>query len=120
MRPAIIQKNDHLVTKVSKQMAQEFTNFRLLNILRVKLVIQPQPFSSRADRNPGDRRDSIATVAMAQDGRLTAGCPGLAHCRDQEEARFVDKDEVGTQPRGLFFIRGWVPTSSLSTNRASS
>ena len=82
MRPAIIQKNDHLVTKVLKQMAQEFTNFRLLNILRVKLVVQPQPFSSRADRNPGDRRDSIATVAMAQDGRLTAGGPGLAHCRD--------------------------------------
>jgi len=61
MGPAIIQKNDHLVAKVPKQMAQELTNFPLLNILRMKLVVKPQPFLSRTDRNTGDRRDSIAT-----------------------------------------------------------
>jgi hypothetical protein len=119
MGPTIIQKNDHLVAKVPKQMAQEFTNFPLLNILRVKLVIQPQPFSSRTDRNTGDRRDSIATVAMAQDGRLTAGCPGLANRRDQEEARLVNKDEVGAQPRGLFFILGQSSRFQRSTSSSS-
>jgi hypothetical protein len=46
------------------------------------------------------------TVHMAVKRRLAAGAPGLAHGRDQQEARFVEEKQMGSQPCGVFFTRG--------------
>jgi hypothetical protein len=37
---------------------------------------------------------------------LAARRPGLDYIRDQQEAGFVGKDDVGAQPRSVFFTRG--------------
>jgi hypothetical protein len=53
------------------------------------------------------REDGQAIMALPvpEQGRLAARRSGPPHRRDQEEARFVDEDEVGAQPRGVFFTR---------------
>ncbi len=60
------------------------------------------------------------------DRGLTHRAPGLPDRRDQEEARFVGKDEMGAQPCGVFFTRGQparfqaaMAASSRSTARRS-
>ncbi len=52
--------------------------------------------------------NAIMPVAMVNDGRLAARSPGLSYRWDQEEARLVDEDDVGTQPRSVFFTLGQV------------
>jgi hypothetical protein len=53
-------------------------------------------------------------VAVVNDWRLTAGRPGLAEGGDQQEARFVGEDDVGTQPRNVFLPSASPPASSAS------
>ena len=61
---------------------------------------------------------------MPEQGRLAAGCPGPPHKRHHQEAAFVEKDESGAYPGGVFFTRGqsaltqrWMAASSRSMAR---
>jgi hypothetical protein len=55
---------------------------------------------------PDDRDLVAAPLAMTMDGSLALRRPGLDDIGNQEEARFISKDYMGTQPRSVFFIRG--------------
>ena len=46
------------------------------------------------------------TVAMVDYRRVADGTPGLVDGGNQEEAGFVDENDVGCQPRGVFFTAG--------------
>jgi hypothetical protein len=54
------------------------------------------------------------TLPMAVYGRLASRCPGPKQVGDQEETRFVGKDEVGTQPCGVVSTRGQVLRFALA------
>ncbi len=87
-------------------MPEEFTDLVVSDVLRVALEVQanaPTPGSDGDARNDGD---AIVPVAMMKEGRLTARSPGFSHRGNQQEARLVDEDDVGTQPRSVFFTRG--------------
>ncbi len=79
--------------------------------MHLKVEVRATPHG--ADRDRGDDRDSIAAIDVADDRRPTQRGPCLRDRRRQEEARFVGEDEVGSQPRGVFFSRG----HSCRTNR---
>lgn len=102
---AVVPKHDHRPPEVPQELTEEVTGFRLANVLPVELVIEADPAASRADRNPGDHRDSVATVAVVMNRCLAAGGPGAPHPRNQQGARFVNEDEVGPQPCSVFFTR---------------
>jgi len=102
----IVQKHDDVAVQVSKQMMQEFADFGVPDILFMKMTIQPQVFPFRADRNTRNRRDFVVPVAVTMNGSPASGCPGFAQVWDQQESGFVNKDKVGAQPCGVFFIRG--------------
>src|SRR5579863_164260 len=54
------------------------------------------------DGYPADGRDTVVLISMPKYGGLSYRAPRFADGGDQEEARSVNKDEVGRQPRGVF------------------
>src|SRR4030065_1039956 len=87
-------------------MAEECGHFFVLNVVFIELAVERTMKTFRADGDASDGRDAVVTIPMMQNRRLPHRAPGFADRRDQEEARFVDKDEMGCQPCGVFFTRG--------------
>lgn len=102
----IVQDRDHRATQVPQQIAKEYADLLVPDVIEVKLVEKVQVLALRADGDSRDDRDLLTAVAMPMDGSLAAWCPGLDHVRNQQESGFVGKDDVGAQPRSVFFIRG--------------
>ena len=101
----VVPHDEDVSTEVAQQIPEEFADLVVPDVLRVASEVQadaPAPGSHGDARNHGD---AIMPVAMMNDGRLPARRPGLSHCGNQEEARLVDEDDVGTQPRSVFFTR---------------
>lgn len=103
---SVVEQDNQGAAQMAQQMAQELADFFAADVRWVKLEVEAQAFAHRAHANAGDGRDPVMAVPVAVDGRLAAGRPGLAHAGDQLEPGFVNKDEMGAQPRGVFFIRG--------------
>ena len=102
----VVPDDEDVPPKVVQQVLEEFANLVVSDVLRVAPEVQadaPTPGSNGDARNHGD---AIMPVAMMNDGCLPARSPGLSHRGNQEEARLVDEDDVGTQPRSVFFTRG--------------
>lgn len=107
MHAAVVPQNDDGTAKVAQEMTQEVADLRLPNVLGMQAIVQPEALPYGTDREPRNRRDLLtSTLAVTNDGSLSAGSPGLANRGDQEEPGFVDEDEVGTQPHGVFFTLG--------------
>jgi hypothetical protein len=106
VRVTSVPEQEHVTSQMAEQVAQEGANLRLLDVLLVQLEVEVRTPPHRAERDRGDGRDPIAAIEVADDRRPAHRGPGLRDRRRQEEARFVGKDEVGTQPRGVFFSRG--------------
>lgn len=87
-------------------MAEEHSHFFVLDIILVQLAVERTMEAFGTDGDAGDGRDAVVTIPMVQNRRLSYRAPGFADRRGQEEARFVDKDEMGCQPCGVFFTRG--------------
>ena len=102
----VVPDDEDVPAKVAQQVPEEFADLVVSDVVRVTSEVQadaPTPGSNGDARNHGD---AIMSVAMMNEGRLTARSPGLSHRGNQEEARLVDEDDVGTQPRSVFFTRG--------------
>ena len=87
-------------------MAEERGHFFALDIVLIQLAVERTVEAFGADGDAGDGRDAVMGIPMMQDGRLPYRTPGFTDRRNQEESRFVDKDEMGCQPCGVFFTRG--------------
>ncbi len=106
MNLPIVEQNDQMAWYLMQQVAKERGNFFPLNIILVKLTVQSTMEPFRADGNTGNGRDSVMAIPVKQERSLPHRRPSLSNRGDQEEARFVDKDEMGCQPCGVFFTRG--------------
>lgn len=99
---AVVQQGNHVTTEVSKEVTQELTHLGLFDVALIEMTIQPKMFSLWAYRYPRDGRDFVALVAMAMDRRTASRRPGFSDIGNQQESGFVNKDDVGTQPRSVF------------------
>src|SRR5208337_1394103 len=77
-----------------------------MDVVLVELAVQCTMEMLRTDGNTRNSRDPIMTIPMEDDRGLSHRTPGLVDRGNQEEARFVDEDEMGCQPCGVFFTRG--------------
>jgi len=102
----VVQDRDHGAAQVAQEIAEKEADLLVSDVVEVKLVEQAQALALRADRNSRDDRDLVPAVAVAMHGSLAARRPSLDHIRDQKEPGFVGKDDVGAQPRSVFFTRG--------------
>jgi hypothetical protein len=103
---AIVPEHNDVAPQVAEQVTQELADLGLLDVLAVKPAVQPQPAARGADGHGGNGRDPVVLVAVADDWRLAARPPGAANRRNQEIPGFVDKSDMGAQPRRVFFMRG--------------
>ncbi len=106
MGRAVIQQDDQMPGYLTQQMTEEHHHFLALDSVFIQLAVQRTMKAFRADRNAGDGRNAIVTTPMMNNGCLPNRTPCFANRGNQEEARFVNKDEVGRQPCGVFFTRG--------------
>lgn len=126
MDPSIIQKNHDRSTQMAQELAEEIANVETGNIALLKSVVKPQALNPRADRDRRDDRHFVTAHEMPEQRRLAAGGPGLHDIGNQEEPRFIKKNEVGAQPRSVFFTCGqrhrfhsWMASSFRSIARRS-
>jgi hypothetical protein len=102
----VVPDHDDVPAEVVQQVSEKFAHLIVPDVLRVALEVQADAPTPGRNGEAGDHGNAIMPVAMMNDGRLPTGRPGLSHRGDQEEARLVDEDDVGTQPRSVFFTRG--------------
>jgi len=103
---SVVPHEDDWPSKMPKQVPEKGADLGVLDVLVVEGVVQAETSAAWAHRDRGDDRDSIAPLPVVEQRRLAPRRPGLAHTRDQEEARLVGEGEVSTQPRGFFLMRG--------------
>jgi len=102
----VVPDHEDVAAEVAQQVPEESADLVVPDVPRVALEVQADAPTPGSKGDARDHGDAIMPVAMMNEGRLTARSPGLAHRGDQEEARLVDEDDVGTQPRSVFFTRG--------------
>jgi len=102
----VVPDHDDRPAEMAQQVAKKAADLVVPDVLRVAPEVQADPPAAGRNGDSRDHRDAIMPVAMTEDGRLPARRPGLSNRGDQEEARLVDEDDVGTQPLSVFFTRG--------------
>ena len=103
---SVVEEGDDVSPQMAQDISQEAADHVAVDIRVEQLTVQPQPPTLRADGDSGDGRYPIVAVDVAVKRRLATRAPGLAHRGDQQKARFVEEEQVGPQPRGVFFRRG--------------
>lgn len=103
---AVVPDHDHGTAEMAEQIPEECAHLRVLDVLGGEQEVEAAAPAAGTHREAGDDRDALAPLAVTQQRGLTPRRPGATHARDQEEARLVDEDEVGAQPRGFFLMRG--------------
>lgn len=103
---AVVQEDEDVAANLSEELPEEVRRLGTLDIVFVEVTVEGAVKAPRADGDARDGRYPVVPVAIPKAGRLTYGAPGLSDGRDEEEARLVDEDEMGTQPCGVFFTFG--------------
>jgi hypothetical protein len=107
VRGGIVEQHNDRSPEMPQQLAQEPADLLLPDVVKKEEIVEAQVMPPRAHRNSGNDGDLVApSLAMAKNGSLALRSPGSDYVGDQQEARFIGKDDVGTQPRSVFFIRG--------------
>ena len=106
VNPAVVPEEDDRPAQVTQEVAEELAHLGLTDIAAVHPVVQAESMPAWTHREARNDREAVVTLPEAQQWGLPARGPGLAHAGDQEEPGLVDEDEVGAQPRGVFFTRG--------------
>jgi len=104
-RRTIPDYND-VPAQMPEQVPEKVVHLIVRDVLGVEPEVEPQPTALGADRQAADHRDSGMVVVVANHRSLAHRRPGASDGRDQHEAGFVGEDDVGTQPRSVFFTRG--------------
>ena len=103
---AIVPQDDYVAPDLMQKVPQEQRRLFAVDVILEQLAVQGAVEPPRTYGDARDGGDAVVTVTMAHDRRLTDGAPGLVDTGNQEEAGFVDEDDVGCQPRGVFFTAG--------------
>jgi len=97
----LLPEEDDGAAEMAQRVPEKGAHLIVPDILRVDLEVEADPLALGRGADPGDDREAIVAVAMADDRCSPARRPGLAQGRDQEEARLVAEDDVGTQPHSV-------------------
>ena len=103
VRSAPVPKQDDGAAQVLEELVEEASDLRRLDVLAaIETGVKGHPPLLRRDADGGDGRDLTPTAGAAQAGRLAPGRPRPGHVRDQEEAAFVEEDQMGAKFFGFF------------------
>ena len=74
----VVPDDDHVATKEVKEMGEKAADFVVTDVLAMDSEILTRVPSLRRDADSRDDGEAIIAVAVVNDRRLTARCPGLA------------------------------------------
>lgn len=105
---AIIPDDDDPATEMLQQVAQERGRLHVGDVaVGIGVEVEPQALSTRREGNPGNGRDLLpVTAGYAQDERLAAWRQAAAYERIEQNAAFVDQNDVGILGSPFLRIRG--------------
>lgn len=103
---AVVEQDHEMATDLSKELAEKPGDLRALDIVLEELAMECTVKATRAYGDSGDSRNAVVELVVTKDRGLPDRAPRFAHRRDQQEAGFVDEDDVGRQPCGVFFTVG--------------
>jgi hypothetical protein len=108
-----IPQQDHGSPKVPEQVLKERSDIQSREIARAKLKVKGQPSSLGRDRQGADRRDPVLFVEIVHQGCFAFWGPGAGHVGDEQEARFIEEEQMGAKLVGVFLYaaRGTVSTA---------
>ena len=89
-----------------EKVPQKGTDLGVADVVSMAAEVEAEAVALGADGDAGDDRDAVVAVPVIHVRSVATPRPGPAQGWDQEEARLVDEDDVGTQPRSVFFTRG--------------
>lgn len=94
------------ISETIVQVGQERNQQRRIDVGVMELEREIHTMANGRNRKRADRRDSITSGGLDQDGRVARRSPGAANGRLEHEARFV-QEYYGLLPASRpFFIRG--------------
>lgn len=114
----IVEQQHDRATQLTKQLPDKLADAHPIQVVRVEAKVQAQSLAARDHRDGGNHRNLVAPRTMAKPRRSPPRRPGLDDGGDQEEARFVGKDDMGAQPCGVFFTHGHSSRFQRSMDRA--
>ena len=103
---AVIPQHDDGTAQLAQEVTEKRTRVGRANVVSMDLEVESTAPPLGAQRHARDHGEAIMPLPMPQDRRVSAWCPRAPHRRNQQEPRLVDEDEMGAQPRGVFFSRG--------------
>jgi len=106
MATDVVPHHDDRAPEVAKEVSKEPADLRLLDVLGMDLEVEAEAMAARTHGDSRDDREPIVSGPVTQDRSPSARSPGASDAGDQEEPALVSEDEMGAQPRGVFFIRG--------------
>lgn len=107
VRVAVVQQRDDLAAQVTKNLSQIQAYLLLSEIVIAEHAVQPQTVLPGTDGKTGNDGDTVFFEPVTNPWRLTHGSPGLFDRGGQQKTRFIDENQLGDQPLGVF-----LPSSS--------
>jgi hypothetical protein len=74
-----------------------------LEVTRLEADIAPQVLALGRYRESGQRRDTVMSITVRDNGRVPLGSPRLAAWGDEQKATLIQKGEVGPQAASFFY-----------------
>lgn len=96
----------------SQKTLQELENLHSGDVFGKELEAEPELFSNRRNCDGRNRRHLVALVTMAMNRRLPSRRPGPSNVGDEQEAAFVEEDQMGAATLGVFL---YVANPRIST-----
>jgi hypothetical protein len=100
-RPTVPQQKDR-TPQVLEQLFEKGSNVQSIKIATLKSYIEGQVSALGRHCKGTDGRDSILFVEVIKNRSFAPGGPGPGHVRNQQEPRFIEKDQMG--PKSLRFF----------------
>jgi hypothetical protein len=99
--PTVPEQEDRSA-QVLEQILEKGAHIQSVKIPVTKLRVERQTFPLGRHCKSTDGRDPVLLVEMIENRGLSSGSPGPGNVRDQQEPRFIKKDQMG--PKSLCFF----------------
>ena len=112
MNGSPIPQQDNGTPQMPEQVAQECSNIQPCEIAAAQPEIERHSPALGRHGQRTDRGDPILFVKIAHDRRVSFRRPGTGHVWDEEEARFIEEDQMGPTSCGVFLYEASVRAST--------
>ncbi len=105
MDRAPIPQQDNRAPQVPKQVLEEGADIQSREIAGAQREREGQPFSLGRDGQRTDRGDPMLLGDVAYDGGTALRRPRAGYGGDEQEARFIEEDQMGATSLSVFYMR---------------